>query len=739
MDGWALVLAALRRRWKLVVVAGIFTGIAGAMAGWRATKPVYRSVGLVRIAYTLPPVLQETDQNQPLQMFDTFMQSQSLLITSRRVTDMAVEDPVWKTVGGGIPKDPVAYFSSNLKVTTKPGSEFIEISVSDNNPGTAAAAVNSVINAYVELYESQSKRLERERLGVLQETQKNLESETDSLDAQTNEAIAKYGTADLKTFYDEAVARVSKVQSAIDDTRAALALAAPDQTASSSSPTPDSGGNPYLGGSTQQPAILSDEQIALTDPTMRGYIEARAEMTDHLNDLKLQGFGDQHEDVIMAKEKLRQANERVRSYGDQVRTFRSTTGGDFMSKPAAAANGPNGAMVPVQKSPEQLRSDLANLTKLFNSEYAEMVTCGADLKKYGDIIRQENSDRDQLVGLNHRMEVLQTEDSLGGRLSINSTGEIPLTPERDRRLEFAGAGGMAGLFFPAALVAIFALIGDRKYLYSEETEVRVNPKAPLLGIVPALNGGGPKSHLDAAKSVHQIRVTLRSQTLRDGSYSYLVTSALPGEGKTSLAMSLGLSFAGARLRTLVIDADLISRQITRSLGAQQSAGLREALVDGSIKDRARMMGPDLFVLTAGRDSISANALPVSGIRAVLDEARAEFDVVLVDVGPILSSVEAAVVAQEVDGVIFVIGRGQQKSIVARAVRRLDSLGAHLEGFIFNRAQKTDFLHSYYGSGSHRYSGSAKQKENGESSLIDCERLKEFGPLVQAVGADLAVG
>ena len=222
---WALVVGALRRRWIAVTIAGVLTCILGGIAGWRLTKPVYRSVGLVRIAYSLPPVLQVTDQNQPLQMFDTFMQSQSLLIAGRRVTDMAIEDPVWKTTGPGVPADPVQYFSDNLKVTVKPGSEFIEIAVTDTNPGAAAAAVNSVIDAYVELYNSQSKRLERERLGVLQEAQKNLESELDKADAQIGEGIAKYGTSDLRTFYDQAVARVSKVQTAIDDTRAAMAVA----------------------------------------------------------------------------------------------------------------------------------------------------------------------------------------------------------------------------------------------------------------------------------------------------------------------------------------------------------------------------------------------------------------------------------------------------------------------------------------------------------------------------------
>src|ERR1700728_1841190 len=125
---WLRMLVAMGRRWPWLLVLGLITGACASYAGWKVSRPLYRSVGLVRIAYTLPPVLQVTDQNQPLQMFGTFMQSQQLLISSRRVTDMAREDPVWRTGGRPIPADPGQYFASNLLVTTHPQSEYIEIS-----------------------------------------------------------------------------------------------------------------------------------------------------------------------------------------------------------------------------------------------------------------------------------------------------------------------------------------------------------------------------------------------------------------------------------------------------------------------------------------------------------------------------------------------------------------------------------------------------------------------------------
>ena len=107
-----------------------------------------------------------------------------------------------------------------------------------------------------------------------------------------------------------------------------------------------------------------------------------------------------------------------------------------------------------------------------------------------------------------------------------------------------------------------------------------------------------------------------------------------------------------------------------------------------------------------------------------------------DTGPVLSSIEAAVLAQEVDGVVFVIGRGQQQSVVERAVRRLDSLGARLEGFVFNRAQPNDFLRASYGSSSsHRSSAGGEPRKIKVAPLPDTGPLQDFGPLVQAMMAD----
>src|SRR5689334_9749338 len=65
-----MVHRCLRGRYAITIALALIGAIAGGLAGWRYGHPIYHSEGLVRIAYAMPQVMQQTDQNQPLVMFD---------------------------------------------------------------------------------------------------------------------------------------------------------------------------------------------------------------------------------------------------------------------------------------------------------------------------------------------------------------------------------------------------------------------------------------------------------------------------------------------------------------------------------------------------------------------------------------------------------------------------------------------------------------------------------------------
>ncbi|MEL7238474.1 MAG: CpsD/CapB family tyrosine-protein kinase, partial [Planctomycetota bacterium] len=180
-----------------------------------------------------------------------------------------------------------------------------------------------------------------------------------------------------------------------------------------------------------------------------------------------------------------------------------------------------------------------------------------------------------------------------------------------------------------------------------------------------------------------------------------VTSAMPGSGKTSLTTALGVSFASAGYRTLVIDADVTGGNLTRRLlHRQRGGGLREAL-DGDDLARAVRPSPasNLFVLGQGDCNRSdASLLSPAAIAQLLRKAKRLFHVILIDTGPVLGSLEAPVVAGEADAVVLVTARGEQGSVVQKAAHTLRMHAAQVAGVVFNRATPRDMHASVYHSG-----------------------------------------
>jgi Mrp family chromosome partitioning ATPase/uncharacterized protein involved in exopolysaccharide biosynthesis len=739
-----MVHQALRGRYVLAIILGMITGGLGTAAGWKLGKPTYHSESLIRVAYSLPQVFERTDQNEPMgQMFDTFMQSQRLLITSRRVTDMALQDPVWKASGRQVPADPEEYFRDSLAVEVRPRSEYIAISVKDLDPATAAAAVTSIANAYAELYHGQEKQFERQRTGVLDERQAFLQSRIEQLNTQLRAIATKHGTTSLGALHDAALVRVNRFATALADVRMAMVGAGPE-SASAPSSAGDAGGAP----ATQPSAILASgvlpeveqreqnrtpEQLALTDPIMRGYLTDEETLDRELTRLESRGYGASHPQIVATRRALEDARERTRRYAALPPTSR------LAPAPALQQLGAGGgplSLVTAGKSIEDLRRDEAAIRGFHKEAKVDLAAIGLDQAVVRQLDAELAAFRLELDQVARRITALRAEAALGGRLNIISTGEIPLSPNRDPRLKMAGAVGLLGAGLPAALLVLLPLVRPR-YRYHDEAEADIASRIPLLGILPTLKRFDPHSDetAGAAQSLHHMRVTLAAQAERDDCCTYLVTSATSGEGKTSLTMSLGLSFAACQTRTLVIDGDLVGRQLTRGLGAGELPGLIEALAAGSLRKLVRKTAGGVFVLPAGKAASPADACGMSAVAAgaLLDEARRYFDVVLIDSGPIIGSVEAAVFAPQADAVILTVARGQHRRLVQRAQRRLDTLGARIAGVVFNRAKLNDFRRSSYGS-----SSNSSASTPGYTATLPAPeaqgRYRGFGPLVQAVAS-----
>jgi capsular exopolysaccharide synthesis family protein len=186
--------------------------------------------------------------------------------------------------------------------------------------------------------------------------------------------------------------------------------------------------------------------------------------------------------------------------------------------------------------------------------------------------------------------------------------------------------------------------------------------------------------------------------------SLLVTSATPGEGKTTTAVHLAVAHSDQRKRTLIIDCDLRRPSVHQKLNIHPSQGLSNVLTE-EIGWRDVIMKldrhPDLDIIAAGPPSRRASDLIGSRMVELLEEASKEYDLIIVDSPPLLGFAEPLQMATAADGVIVVTKAGQtSRKAVATVINTLQRLRANVVGVVLNQVKK-DMSDSYYYYGYYR--------------------------------------
>jgi capsular exopolysaccharide synthesis family protein len=179
----------------------------------------------------------------------------------------------------------------------------------------------------------------------------------------------------------------------------------------------------------------------------------------------------------------------------------------------------------------------------------------------------------------------------------------------------------------------------------------------------------------------------------------LVTSAVPGEGKSTLAAELSRSMARGGLKTLLIDADFFRPAVHRHFKLPQAPGFSEVL-----RAEVSMPGPDqactpggVCVLPAGLvDERALAELSRGSFAAKIAEARAAFDVVIIDSSPVEAAVHPLVLGLSVDGVLIsVLSRVSCVPPTQAAYRKLTDLGIHILGSVMSGVATSSRYNSYY--------------------------------------------
>lgn len=253
--------------------------------------------------------------------------------------------------------------------------------------------------------------------------------------------------------------------------------------------------------------------------------------------------------------------------------------------------------------------------------------------------------------------------------------------------------GLLGGLIAGLAIAVFRTALDHRV--RGEADFRRISEAPVLGAIAFDQDAVKKPLLTQtqaqsarAESFRQLRTNLQFANVTGQAASILMTSSLPGEGKSTTATNLALALAQAGQSVCLVDADLRRPAVSEYLGLDRNAGLTTALIgQADVMDLLQPWGVDaLYVLVSGQIPPNPSELLGSAQMSVLlGRLEEAFDVVIIDAPPLLPVTDAAVLAQHVGGVLLVVGAQKVKTNdLEKALGTLELVKASILGVVLNR-------------------------------------------------------
>lgn len=317
-------------------------------------------------------------------------------------------------------------------------------------------------------------------------------------------------------------------------------------------------------------------------------------------------------------------------------------------------------------------------------------------------------------------------------LSIIKPAKAPSAPSAPNTKLNLLLGLLAGLAAGLGIAILKSILDSR---IRGEADLRVITDAPLLGGIsfdqeaarkPLLTQTAPQS--PRAESFRTLRTNLQFANVSGRAKSVLLTSSLPGEGKSTTATNLAIALAQAGQSVCLIDADLRRPMVHEYLGLDRNAGLTTALVGAAdINELLQPWGEDnLFVLTSGMIPPNpSELLGSSEMKDLLDGLEEAFDAVIIDAPPLLPVTDAAVLSQHVGGVVIVVGSHKLKQQdLEKSLSALELVGSTVLGVVLNQLPVKGpdaYSYSYYSADAPPHSPTARDMPVKKSSRVRASR------------------
>lgn len=699
------LLKSLRRRWVPAAALGLLlAAVVGPAAWYLLPKAKYTASATLRVSLQPKRIIFEprdgtSDPN-------TFQRTLVALIKDRYILAHALGKPevaglstLKRLVADNV--DPEEYLQKAVAASFREGSEVLEISMGGERPDDLATIVNAIIDSYMTLIVDEERKERLVRLERLEALWNRYQSDLKLKRKSLEELVASVGSHDdlsLAMASQSKSSQLSMAESELMKARSDLLkvraeLSAPEtagEAAALHDPAPESA--PNVEALVEQDPAVIRARSAVATALMR-YRKLMESIRDRSDPSALH-LAREWESAKGGLEAARQVARNAIATGGRPGDVVPAGGPSSRVKLVAQAQVLQGYQEALKGHIEQLHSEIKSLGK-----------GGVDLEaeRQGITI---SSDFAKKVGA--EVEAVKVELNAPDRIRVLARARTPRLLDESRRTK-VGALAALGSF-------VFTLFGVAFLEFRARRVDAADDVINLLGIrlVGALPGLPAREARAASgidlpanrrrqsiliESIDATRTLLLHASRAEAIRVVMITSAVKGEGKTSLSAHLATSLARAGIRTLLIDGDLRRPALHRLFDALPTPGLCE-LLRGEIHPRDVVQptpAGGLSLITAGRcDPMALQALARGAMTDVLDTLRGDYEFVIVDSAPILPVADSLLFGQGVDAVIFSVLRDVSRiPMVHAAHERLSVLGIRILGAVLSGVRSESYLTSDY--------------------------------------------
>jgi capsular exopolysaccharide synthesis family protein len=282
--------------------------------------------------------------------------------------------------------------------------------------------------------------------------------------------------------------------------------------------------------------------------------------------------------------------------------------------------------------------------------------------------------------------------------------EVPDKASSPRIVQNLGVGLILGLLLGLG-VAVLRHVLDTKV--RSEGDVRFLTDSPILGVVtydqevsshPVILRDQPLAA--PSEAIRRLRTNLQFIDIAHRPKSIVISSSIPGEGKSTIAINLAVSLADSGSRVILVDADLRRPSVAEYLGIEGAVGLTTVLIGrAEVEDVVQPLGKtNLDLLPAGQ--IPPNPSELLGSMAMadlLEQLSGSYDMVLLDSPPLLPVTDAVVLSNLAGGALVVVGADRiHRPQLQQSLESLETAGAHLFGIVMNKIARREAAAYAYG-------------------------------------------